>query len=269
MKPKKNNKFAAKSVSVILIATFSTASLTNVHAQGGDVAPGPRSQAEMEKASEKARIRLRVPELPEEELDKLFPLTMAKALELGKDKLDGIYGSTEDGDGDASRKYAIAKKLETELALAEIDLDLIAKLESWRSRICELRVSCYHLASLAKDAKYYYRIAAADVAAQEDFLARFSKRLPLAVGKGDPAATEMITKAMARLKALKFEGDDNWRREQLAEEMNRAMRNWDMLKHILERMPAEDAKAVATFATGTLGCLEDRWKKPDEEKKAE
>jgi hypothetical protein len=211
----------------------------------------------------------------QEETDKSTPVPMAKALKLGVEKLTEVTGESEAGIDRAAGLYAIAKKLETELALAKTDVERVMELEAWRDTLSLCRQSCFSLAYIINGGGTMYSHAGArDAAEVEDFLAGFSKRLPLSEGKGDPAATKMITEAMAHLKTLKpFESgeaeQDKEARKNLTEEVKRATEFWETLKYMSENIPAEDAKAVATFATSALSWLKDAAETPEEEKKAE
>lgn len=211
----------------------------------------------------------------QEETNKPSPVPMARALKLGVEKLTEITGGSEAGIDRAAGMYAIARKLETELALAKTDVGRVMELEAWREALSLCRQTCFSLAYITNGGGTMYSHAGArDAAEVEDFLAGFSKRLPLAEGKGDPAAVKMITEAMAHLKTLKpFESGeadlDKEARKNLTEELKRATEFWETLKYMSEHIPAEDAKAVATFATGALSWLKEEAETTEKEKKVE
>jgi len=194
------------------------------------------------------------------------PLTLSTALKLGPDKLTTYTDESEAGQDHAAELYATAKRVQTEQALAQRNLQLVVDLQEWRQAISECRKDAFLLASIINGGGTLYSHGAnRDGVALENFLGALAKRLPLAEGKGDPKATKVIDDTIALIKNLKPDrGDaesDNQAKADLAGEVKRVTEFLTNFKYLIEQIPAEEAKRIANFAVGTTG-----WLKEDAEK---
>jgi hypothetical protein len=195
--------------------------------------------------------------------EKKTPLTAARALKLG---LDGVFGEcdpSEAGQDQAARLYATAKRLETENALGQKNLELVLTLDEWRDVLTKCRRESFALAYIVNGGGTMYSHGSArDCAAVEDFLAGLSKDLPLADGKGSAAAEAKIADAIAFLKTLKpydsgDAADDKEARASLTDERARAIEQWENLKYAISDLPARKADQIVAFAEDSLGWLKE------------
>src|SRR5260370_30919034 len=88
--------------------------------------------------------------------------------------------------------------------------------------------------------------AACDCVAVEDFLAEFSKTLPLPEAKGDAKAANVIDRTILVIKNLRAPRE---KKRDVADETKRATENWTGLKDMIAEIPADDATKGAFFAT--------------------
>jgi hypothetical protein len=178
------------------------------------------------------------------------PVTVSKALELGEEGLTQYTGLSEVGQDEAAEYYATAKRLTTEQALGQKSLQLVIDLQNWRDLISACRKSIDSLAYIVNGGGTMYSHGQRrDVSAVETFLAEFSKSLPLPDDKGDPNAEKVIDRTIALIKNLHAERD---RKNELAERVKRANEDWTNLKHMVDEIPAPDAKKIVMFATGDV-----------------
>jgi hypothetical protein len=178
------------------------------------------------------------------------PVTVSKALELGEEGLTQYTGLSEVGQDEAAEYYATAKRLTTEQALGQKSLQLVIDLQNWRDLISACRKSIDSLAYIVNGGGTTYSHGQRrDVSAVETFLAEFSKSLPLPDDKGDPNADKVIDRTIALIKNLHAERD---RKNELAERVKRANEDWTNLKHMVDEIPAPDAKKIVMFATGDV-----------------
>jgi hypothetical protein len=195
--------------------------------------------------------------------EKKEPVTQAMALKLGIDKLTKYTDESEAGQDQAASLYATAKRIETEHALAQKNLELVTTLDEWRLMITNCRQGSIGLAGIISGGGTMYSHGAArDSAAVEDFLSTLAKRLPIADGKGDAKAVKQMDDAVAFLKKLKPAdlGDSKANKAakaDLAAEVKRVIEHWDGLKFMITEIPAEDSKKIATFVVGCLSWLKE------------
>lgn len=184
------------------------------------------------------------------------PVTIAKALELGEEKLTEFTGLSEVGQDEAAEYFATATRLTTEQKLGQKDLKLVLELDDWRGLISACRTSINSLAYVINGGGTMYSHGARrDVSAVETFLAEIANSLPLADGNGDPNADKVIDRTIALLKGLKA---DRERRNDLAERVKTATEKFTNLKHVCDNIAAPDAKKMVKFATdGVSGWLFD------------
>jgi hypothetical protein len=197
--------------------------------------------------------------LQAEDSAKMPPLGMATALKLGVDGLVPKYAEdSEEGRDSAAGMYAAAKRLETDYALGQRDLDLVLVLNDWRVLVQECRQDYFVLQEIeAGGGSIYLHAMARDIARIEDFLATFSKRLPLAEGKGDAKTTAAIKTRIAEIKKTKLEADaDKEAKASLAETIEEQVTRLGELLVMLEAMPAEDAKNIGAFILSAQKALE-------------
>lgn len=192
----------------------------------------------------------------QDEDEKREPVTISKALELGEEKLTQYTGLSEVGQDEAAEYYAAAKRLTTEQALGQKNLQLVLDIQSWRELISACRRSINILAyTVNGGGTMYSHGERRDVSPLETFLADFSKSLPLPDGQGDPNADKVIDRTIAMLKGLKADRD---RKSELTERAKSATENFTNLKHTVDGIPAADAKKIVMFATdGVSGWLLD------------
>jgi len=179
--------------------------------------------------------------------EKKESVTMSQALKLGEEGLTQYTGLSEVGQDQAAELYAAAKRITTEQALGEKNLQLVIDLDGWRTVIAKCRRSCMSIGYITNDGGTMCgHQARRDSVAVEDFLAEMSKTLPLPEAKGDPKALEVIDRTIALIKNLRALRDQ---KSQLAERVKSATESWANLKDMIAEIPAEDAKKTAYFAT--------------------
>jgi len=179
--------------------------------------------------------------------EKKEPLPVSQALKLGEEGLIEYTGSSEVGQDRAAEFYATAKRITTEQTLGQKDLRLVLDLQSWRQAISDCRKSFFSLAYVVNGGGTMYSHGERrDCSAAEDFLAEFSKSLPLGEDKGDPKAAKVIDHAIELIKNLKADRDQ---KTQLADGITRATESFTNLKHMVDEIPGEQAKKIADFAT--------------------
>jgi hypothetical protein len=179
--------------------------------------------------------------------EKKEPLPVSQALKLGEEGLIEYTGSSEVGQDRAAEFYATAKRITTEQTLGQKDLRLVLDLQSWRQAISDCRKSFFSLAYVVNGGGTMYSHGERrDCSAVEDFLAEFSKSLPLDEDKGDPKADKVIEHAIELIKNLKA---DREQKTQLADGIKRATESFTNLKYMVDEIPGEQAKKVADFAT--------------------
>jgi hypothetical protein len=179
--------------------------------------------------------------------EKKEPVTISQALKIGEEGLTEYTGLSEVGQDEAAELYATAKRITTEQALGQKNLQLVIDLQSWREVISGCRRSCTSLGFITNNGGTMSgHQARRDSVAVEDFLAEMSKNLPLPEAKGDPKALEVIDRTIALIKKLKA---DRNQKSELAERVKSAIEDWTRLKEMVEQIPAEDARKIAFFAT--------------------
>src|SRR5260370_26293320 len=184
--------------------------------------------------------------------EKKEPLTISQALKVGEEGLTEYTGLSEVGQDQAAELYAAAKRITTEQALGQRNLQLVIDLDGWRTVIAQCRRSCMSMGFITNDGGTMSgHQARRDSVAVEDFLAEMSKTLPLAEAKGDPKALEPINRTIALIKKLKA---DRSQKSELAERVKSATESWTNLRHMIPEIPAENAKKIAYFATDPLSC---------------
>lgn len=194
------------------------------------------------------------PVFAQEADEKKEPVTISQALKVGEEGLTAQTGLSEVGQDQAAELYATAKRITTERALGEKNLQLVIDLESWRDVISACRRSVYSLAYIINGGGTMYSHGQRrDISAVEDFLAELSKALPFPDAKGDPKAAEVIDRTIALIKSLRAPREA---KNELAERIKSATESWTNLKHMVEEIPAGDARKIVAFATdGVSGWL--------------
>src|SRR5260370_21527557 len=125
--------------------------------------------------------------------EKKEPVTVSQALKLGEEGLTEYTGLSEVGQDQAAELYATAKRLTTEQALGQKNLQLVIDLENWRNVISACRRSSMSIGYITNGGgSMSGHQARRDAVAVEDFLAEFSQRLPLPEAKGDAKAGNVI-----------------------------------------------------------------------------
>src|SRR5690242_1677590 len=74
--------------------------------------------------------------------EKKEPVTVSQALKLGEEGLTEYTGLSEVGQDQAAELYAAAKRITTEQALGQKNLQLVIELDGWRTIISQCRRSC-------------------------------------------------------------------------------------------------------------------------------
>ncbi len=193
-----------------------------------------------------------------QEVDKReAPLPISEALKLDEEGLTEYTGGSEGGQDDAAYLHASAKRITTESALAQKNLRLVVDLQSWRELISKCRRSIYSLAyTINGGGTMYSHGEKRDCAAVEDFLAEFSKSLPLPEGKGDAKAAKMIDDTILVIKNLKSRGrqGDKTSKRSLADEIKSVIDDWTGLKNMIADIPAEDARKITACATDPVSA---------------
>jgi hypothetical protein len=69
-------------------------------------------------------------------------VTVSRALKLGEEGLTEYTGLSEVGQDQAAELYAAAKRITTEQALGQRNLQLVIDLDGWRTIIAQCRRSC-------------------------------------------------------------------------------------------------------------------------------
>ncbi|MBL9142921.1 MAG: hypothetical protein JNM99_04485 [Verrucomicrobiaceae bacterium] len=188
---------------------------------------------------------------------------LAQALKLGPEKLTKFTDESEAGMDAAAILYATAKRVATERALAEKDVNLVLQLDAWRDAIRDCRESAFSLGYITNGGGTMFSHGSArDQAEVEDFLGNFATKFPLKMGKGSPKAKKKIDEALAFIKTLKVfdSGDpasDKEAKANLDTEVKRVSQHWESLRFMCEELPAELAMEVATFATNALKLLKE------------
>src|SRR5260370_35860785 len=117
--------------------------------------------------------------------EKKEPVTVSQALKLGEEGLTEYTGLSEVGQDQAAERYGPAKRLPTEQALGQKNLQLVIDLENWRNVISACRRSCMSIGYITNGGGTMSgHQARRDAVAVEDFLAEFSQKLPLPEAKG-------------------------------------------------------------------------------------
>lgn len=196
----------------------------------------------------------------QKDTDKPATVTMAKALKLGPEKLTELTDPSEAGQDQAAQFYALAKRIETEHALAQKDLAQVGLLQEWRLALSNCRTgACLLAASVNGGGTMYSHGANRDAAEVEDFLAGMAGRLPLAEGKGDPAAVKQMDEAIALIKGLKLSDTeaDKETKTAFAAEIKENIGHWESLKFMVSELPSAEAKKIASFAASSLSWLKE------------
>jgi hypothetical protein len=179
--------------------------------------------------------------------EKKEPVTVSQALKLGEEGLTEYTGLREVGQDQAAELYAAAKRITTEHALGQKNLQLVIDLDGWRTVIVQCRSSCMSIGFITNNGGTMSgHQARRDSVAVEDFLAEMSKTLPLPEAKGDPKALEVIDRTIALIKKLKA---DRNQKSELAERVKSATESWTNLRDMIAEIPAENAKKIVYFAT--------------------
>jgi len=179
--------------------------------------------------------------------EKKEPVTISQALKIGEEGLTEYTGLSEVGQDEAAELYATAKRITTEQALGEKNLQLVIDLDAWRTVIAQCRRSCMSLGFITNNGGTMSgHQARRDSVAVEDFLSEMSKSLPFPDGKGDPRALEVIDRTIGLIKKLKA---DRNQKSELADRVKSAIEDWTRLKDMIAEIPAENAKKIAFFAT--------------------
>jgi hypothetical protein len=179
--------------------------------------------------------------------EKKEPVTVSQAVKLGEEGLTEYTGLSEVGQDQAAEIYAAAKRITTEQALGQKNLQLVIDLDGWRRVIAKCRRSCMSMGFITNNGGTMSgHQARRDSVAVEDFLAEMSKTLPLPEAKGDPKALEVIDRTIALIKKLKA---DRNQKNELAERVKSATESWTNLRGMIAEIPAENAKKIAYFAT--------------------
>ena len=183
----------------------------------------------------------------DEEEKKEQPVTISQALKVGEEGLTEVTGTSEVGQDQAAEFYAAAKRITTEQELGQKNLQSVLDLENWRSVISACRKSCMSIGFISNGGGTMSgHQARRDAVAVEDFLAELSERLPLPDAHGDAKAGNVIDRTIALIKNLRAPREQ---KADLAQRVKSAVEDWTNLKHMIEKIPAEDAKKIAFFAT--------------------
>jgi hypothetical protein len=179
--------------------------------------------------------------------EKKEPLTISQALKLGEEGLTEYTGLSEVGQDQAAELYATAKRITTEQALGQKNLQLVLDLDGWRQVISRCRRSCMSIGYITNGGGTMSgHQATRDSVGVEDFLAELSKSLPFPEAKGDEKAANVIDRTISIIKNLRAPRDQN---SELAERVKSAIEDWTRLKDMIAEIPVDDAKKIAYFAT--------------------
>ena len=184
----------------------------------------------------------------DEDEKKEQPVTISQALKVGEEGLTEVTGTSEVGQDRAAEFYAAAKRITTEQELGQKNLQSVLDLENWRNVISSCRKSCMSIGFITNGGGTMSgHQARRDAVAVEDFLAEISKSLPFPEAKGDAKAGTVIDRTIALIKNLR--APEREQKAELAQQVKSAVENWTDLKHMVDEIPAENAKKIAFFAT--------------------
>jgi hypothetical protein len=171
--------------------------------------------------------------------EKKEPVTISQALKIGEERLTEYTGLSEVGQDEAAELYATAKRITTEQALREKNLQLVIDLDGWRTIIAQCRRTCMSLGFITNNGGTMSgHQARRDSVAGEDFLSEMSTSLPFPDGKGDPRAPEVIDHTIGLIKKLKA---DRNQKSELTERVKSAIEDWTRLKDRIASLRAVDA----------------------------
>ena len=180
--------------------------------------------------------------------EKKEPVTISQALKVGEEGLTEVTGTSEVGQDQAAEFYAAAKRITTEQELGQKNLQSVLDLENWRSVISACRKSCMAIGFITNGGGTMSgHQARRDAVAVEDFLAELSKSLPFPDAHGDAKADNVIDRTIGLIKNLR--APERQQKADLAERVKSAVEDWTNLKHMIDEIPAADAKKIAFFAT--------------------
>lgn len=201
--------------------------------------------------------------LQAQDIEQSPAVPLSQALKLGAEKLTKFTDESEAGMDAAAVLYATAKRVATEHALAEKDVNFVLQLDNWRDAISECRESAFSLGYIVNGGGTMFSHGSArDSAEVENFLATLSKHFPISMGKGSPKAKRKFDDALAFMKKLKVfaSGDpasDKETKASLDEEVKRVSQSWETLQSMCEELPEELAVLVANFSTDALKLLKE------------
>lgn len=176
-------------------------------------------------------------------------VTSALALRLGAYRMTRIVdtGRSECGQDYAAKLYAAAKRIETEQALAQRDLELVYDLNTWREALASCRAGAWVLAEYVHGGGTAWgHNAERDCAELEDFLAHLATRLPIAEGSGNVEADKVIDQVIDTVSCFK---SDFGNAEQLKSDITQCVRSLVSLKDLIQAVPPIEAKEIAVVAT--------------------
>ena len=190
----------------------------------------------------------------------LKPVTQSQALKLGVEKLTKFTNESESGVDQAARLYATAKRIETEGALAKVNLAQVMELASWREQINTCMDSCCALAyGYFGGGTMYSHAASRNDAEIEDFLAKFAKKLPYPEGSESAEVVKTIDEAIQFTTALALSDDAKLNGDDAEANFNKAKEevigNFKSLKFSLATLPSSTALKVAEMATSDLSWI--------------
>jgi len=188
-------------------------------------------------------------------------ITQAQALKAGPDKLTEILGDeSEAGMDHAAILYSIAKRLETENALAKKDLLLVQQLDEIRGPLARWENEVMSLGYISTGGgTMWSHQAARNSAGREDVLAKIAAQMPFKdvensdSHSGWAKVKEKVEKQTLSKDAAEFDPEAP---KNFAEQKEKLLAQWQELDFALYALPPKLADEVVEYAAQALKMLE-------------
>lgn len=188
-------------------------------------------------------------------------ITQDQALKAGPDKLMEILGDeSEAGMDHAAILYSIAKRLETETALAKKDLLLVQQLDELRGPLTRWQDEVMTLGYIMTGGgTMWSHQSARNAASREDLLAVIAKDMPVEAPE-NPTTLKAWEKVKAEIEKLALPKDaaefDPEAPKNFAEQKEKLLAHWQEMDFALYALPAKAANTVVEYAAQALEMLE-------------
>jgi len=188
-------------------------------------------------------------------------ITQAQALKAGPEKLVEILGDeSEAGMDHAAILYSIAKRLETETALAKKDLLLVQALDELRGPLMRWEDEVMTLGYItAGGGTMWGHQSARNSAGREDFLATIAAQMPFEAPEnpgphaGWSKVKEKIEKMALSKDAAEFDPEAP---KNFADQKEKLLAQWQEFEFALYSLPTKLADAAVKYAEQALAMLE-------------